>query len=155
MGDTARLGALADSAEHQGSQSGFGRDPRLHHYIRGLLWKARGDPARAAEAFRASVWSWSDGYTRANYELARVLLQLGRPAEAIYPLQAALRGDLESSNLYVTRTELHDLLAQAFEAAGRLDSAAVHYRHVADAWSRADLPLQSRAARARARVGGG
>jgi len=152
-GDTTRLAALADSVESHGARSGFGRDPRLHHYIRGLLFRARGDLTRAAEAFRASVWSWSDGYTRANYELARALLELGRPAAALYPLQAALRGDLESSNLYITRTELHELLAQAFEAAGQPDSAVAHYRAVASAWTDADRAFRTRWERARARTG--
>jgi DNA-binding SARP family transcriptional activator len=149
VGDTVRLAALADSVEHQGSRSGFGRDPRLHHYIRGLLWKARGNLARAAESFRASVWSWSDGYTRANYELASALLSLHRPREAIYPLEAALRGDLESSNLYITRTELHELLARAFEAAGAPDSAVTQYQMVAAAWSHADPAFRARRERAR------
>ncbi len=98
------------------------------------------------------MWSWSDGYTRANYELARALLALGRPAEAIYPLQAALRGDLQSSNLYITRTELHELLAEVFEAGGARDSAAAHYRAVATAWAGADPAFRARWQRARDRA---
>ncbi len=149
-GDTARLALLADSLEGLGSFSAFGRDARLHHYVRGLLWAARGDMARAADEYRRSVWSWSDGYTRANYELARTALALGRPADATFPLQAALRGDLESSNLYVTRTELHELLADAFAALGRRDSAAAHYAAVARAWRRADPAFTARRVRAQA-----
>ena len=106
--------------------------------------KARRDLPRAVDAFRASVWSWSDGYTRANYELARLLLALHRPAEAIYPLQAALHGDLESSNLYITRTELHEALARALQASGQPDSAAVHFRAVTNAWSGADPQFKAR-----------
>jgi DNA-binding SARP family transcriptional activator/tetratricopeptide (TPR) repeat protein len=149
-GDSARLAVLADSIERVGALSTFGRDPRLHHYVRGLLWAARGDLARAASEYRLSVWSWSDGYTRANYQLSRTLLALGRPREAIYPLQAALRGDLQSSNLYVTRTELHELLGAAFAAAGQRDSAATHYALVAQAWRRADPAFAARRARAEA-----
>jgi len=153
-GDTARLSALADSVERLGARSVFGRDPRLHHYVRGLLWAARGDDTRAAEEYRASVWSWSDGYTRANYELARAELALGRPREAIYPLQAALRGDLQASNLYVTRTELHELLARAFAALGEADSARTHAWHVVRAWRLADPPFAARrAAAARLQAG--
>ena len=150
--DTVRLSALADSVEQMGSQSALGRDLRLHHYIRGLLWNARHDPVRAASEFRQSIWSWSDGYTRANYELARALIALDKPADAIYPLQSALRGDLESNNLYVSRTELHELLAQAFDQVGQRDSASVHYRAVVTAWSRCDSIFVPRVTAARARL---
>ena len=147
-GDTARLSAIADSVEHVGAESNFGRDPLLHHYVRGLLWLARGDTARAADAFRRAIWSWSDGYTRANYELARALIALQRPREAIYPLQAALRGDLQASNMYVTRTELREQLARAFELAGARDSARAEYALVARAWANAEPAFQARRATA-------
>ncbi|HEX7938222.1 MAG TPA: hypothetical protein VF483_04470, partial [Gemmatimonadaceae bacterium] len=129
-----------------GARSFFGRDPLLHHYVRGLLWLARGDTARAADSFRAAIWSWSDGYTRANYELAKALLALRRPREAIYPLQAALRGDLQSSNLYLTRTEVHAVLARAFEASGMRDSAAAHRDRAERAWASAEPDLPARRA---------
>ena len=108
------------------------------------LWRARGDLPRAAAEFLASIWSWTDGYTRENYELARASLELGRPSEAVYPLQSALRGDLQSSNLYITRTELHELLARAFEAMGQRDSAVAHWRAVETAWRRADPNVRQR-----------
>jgi DNA-binding SARP family transcriptional activator len=151
-GDTARLPALADSVERIGALSLYGRDLLLHHYIRGLLWLARGDTTRAAEAFRSAIWSWTDGYTRANYELSKAWLALRRPRDAIYPLQAALRGDLQASNLYVARTELHELLGRAFEQTGQRDSAAVHYDLVARAWDHGDAPFAARARAARTRV---
>ena len=147
-GDTASLAALADSVRTIGAVSTFGRDHLLHHYILGLLWAARGQPGPAAESFRRSIWSWTDGFTRANLELARTLLALGRPREALYPLQTALRGDLQSSNLYVTRTELHELLGAAFAAAGQRDSAAAHVRLVARAWEHADPAFRARRQRA-------
>jgi len=59
---------------------------------------------------------------------------------------------LQASNLYVTRTELHELLARAFELAGASDSAAVYYAHVADAWRRADAAFEPRRAAAAARL---
>jgi DNA-binding SARP family transcriptional activator len=154
-GDTARLAALADTVAAVGAGSTFGRDPLLHHFIRGLLWRARGNLERAAAEFRVSIWSWTDGYTRENYELSRALLDLGRPAEAVYPLQAALRGDLQSSNLYITRTELHELLARVFAALGQRDSAAVHYRAVETAWRGADPIVRERWVRARDAIAGG
>ena len=61
-------------------------------------------------------------------------------------VRSALRGEIDASNLYITRTELHELLAQAFAAAGEVDSAAAHYRAVADAWARADPTLHARRA---------
>jgi DNA-binding SARP family transcriptional activator/tetratricopeptide (TPR) repeat protein len=142
--DTNRLAALADSAQRIGAASFFGRDPPLHHYVRGLLWLARGDTTRAADAFRSSIWSWSDGYTRANYELAKALFTLGRALEAIYPLQAALRGDLQSANLYLTRTEVHALLARVFDAAGMADSAALYRGRAERAWAHAESDLPAR-----------
>jgi len=83
-------------------------------------------------------------------ELARSLLALERPGEAVAVLQAALRGGLDASNLYVTRTELHELLAPGLRPAGMPDSPAVHYLAVAPAWSRADPPFKPRLAAARA-----
>ena len=70
-----------------------------------------------------------------NYELGRALLRLGRPNEAVPVVRAALHGELDGSSLYMARTELHELLAQAFDRAGMRDSGALHYRAVVNAWS--------------------
>jgi hypothetical protein len=67
-------------------------------------------------------------------------------------LQSSLRGTLEASNLYLTRTETHELLAQAWDAAGVRDSAVAHYAWVAKAWSAADPSLAGRARVARERL---
>ena len=61
-------------------------------------------------------------------------------------LQAALRGPIEASNFYVTRTELHELLARTFEAMGTADSAIAHYDVVAKNWQYADESFRARAA---------
>ena len=151
-GDTAVLAVLADSVEHEGARSAYGRDQLLHHYVRGLLLAARGRPADAAAEYRRGIFSLTAGYTRVNYELGRTLLALHRPVEAIAVLQPAFRGSLEASNTYVTLTELHELLAQAFEAAHRPDSAAAHYRRVVEAWRAADPQFRSRYEHARARL---
>ncbi|MBW8772455.1 MAG: hypothetical protein JF590_04070, partial [Gemmatimonadetes bacterium] len=111
-GDTARLQALADSAQVAGARSGLGRDQRLHHHVRGLLWLARGRPEEAAREFRSAIYSYTDGYTRSNLMLARALQQLGRREEAARVLRAALDGPLDGSNLYVTRRELQAELAK-------------------------------------------
>ncbi|HEV8497274.1 MAG TPA: tetratricopeptide repeat protein [Gemmatimonadaceae bacterium] len=137
-GDTVALRALADSVEVWGGASLYGRDRRTHHYLRGMLQQAAGRHSDAVREFQAAIHSPTMGFTRVNYELARCLIQLGRPREAIAALQAALRGDIEAGALYVTHTELHEALAQAFDSARMTDSAAVHYRAVIKAWQRAD-----------------
>jgi DNA-binding SARP family transcriptional activator/tetratricopeptide (TPR) repeat protein len=137
-GDTAALKRLIPRIQTYGARSAYGRDPRLHHHARGLLFAARNDDVRAVEEFRRAVFSTTGGYTRTNLELARALLRLGRPREAIPVLQAAFRGPLQASNLYVTHTELHEHLGRAYEMEGRPDSAAVHRCWVARAREVAD-----------------
>jgi tetratricopeptide (TPR) repeat protein len=151
-GDTARLAAAADVIEARGTQSSFGRDWRLHHHVRGLLLAARGQHGAAAAAFERAIYSVTQGYTRTNLELARTYIALHRPHDAVAILQPAFRGPLEASNLYVTRTELHALLGRAWEAAGRGDSAAAHYRRVLHAWRAADARLHPRRDSIRARL---
>jgi tetratricopeptide (TPR) repeat protein len=151
-GDTAAVERLIDSVQSLGAASGFGRDVQMHHFVRGLLFAARHDDERAVKEFQQSIVSRNFGHTRANYELGRALMRLGRPAEAIAAVQPALRGSLEASNLYVSRTELHELLAQAWDAANGRDSAVAHYRVVAESWKGADPVLQPRRARAEERL---
>lgn len=68
-------------------------------------------------------------------------------------LASALRGALDGPNLYVTHTELHELLGRAHEAAGNPDSAAFHYRWVLHAWRNADRQFHARRDTVRARLG--
>jgi tetratricopeptide (TPR) repeat protein len=143
-GDTTRLAVLADSIQKMGRGSGFGRDQRIHNHVRGMLWLARKQPDKAEAAFRAGVYSWMAGFTRTNYELGKLFISRGRARDAVTVLQPAFRGSLEGSNLYLGRTDLHELLAQAFDAAGQRDSAAVHYRAVVDAWRNADAEFVAR-----------
>jgi tetratricopeptide (TPR) repeat protein len=151
-GDTAAVRALADSVERIGRSSNTGRDLRLHHFVRGLLLQQQNRHADAVEAFRRSLFSVTDGYTRTNLEMARSLTAVRRHAEAIAILQAALRGGVDGSNTYVTHTELHEALAHAFHTAGRRDSAAVHYAVVERAWRRADPEFADRYRTAKARA---
>ncbi len=69
---------------------------------------------------------------------------MSRPAEAIPVLRAPLHGGIEGSDLYLTRTESHELLAHAFELTGQRDSAAAHYVVVERAWRQADPFLRAR-----------
>jgi tetratricopeptide (TPR) repeat protein len=146
-GDTTRVAALADTLRIVGARSAYGRDPRLHHHLRGLLEMARGRRERAVAEFRRAMWSPAAGYTRTNLELGRVLLELGRPDEAIAVLRPALHGALDASQLYVTHTEIHALLARGFtlaDGAGHADSAATHRRWVERAVAAADPPARAR-----------
>ncbi len=152
-GDTAAVRRLADSVERIGGSSVTGRDARLHHFLRGLLYRQQGRQAEAVEAFRRSLFSLTDGFTRTNLEMARSLMALRRYPEAIAVLRPALRGGIDGSNTYVTHTELHEALAQAFEQAGQIDSAAVHYRAVERAWRWADPQFEARYRVARDRAG--
>lgn len=151
-GDTVGLDALADTIEAVGEQSNYGRDHLLHHHVRGLSLVTQGRLAEAAEEFRQANFSWTGGFSRNNLELGRVLLRLGQPAAAVPPLQAILHGPEEASGLYCTFTEAHETLAQAFDAIGQADSAAVHYRWVLAAWSHADPAFAARRAAVAARL---
>ena len=146
-GDTTELAARADTIAAVGVQSASARDQRLGSYIRGLLLFARNDLPNAAVAIRSSIYSLPGGYTRENYDLARIYLRLGRPRDAIAVLQPALRGKLDASNFYVTHTEIRELLAQAWDSAGRADSASAHYAWVARVWEHGDPSVRQASGR--------
>ena len=152
-GDTLRARRLVDSIESAGSRSLFGRDPLLHHFVRGLLLSRAEQHEAALAEFRAAVHSPTFGYTRINYEIGRSALALNRPREGIPMVQAALRGGIEGAGFYVTRTELHEMLARLFEADHQRDSAAAHYAIVERAWRSADPSFKARYAAARQWVG--
>ncbi|HEV8150378.1 MAG TPA: tetratricopeptide repeat protein, partial [Gemmatimonadales bacterium] len=152
-GDTTAVRRLADSLEALGPASNYGRDANLHHFLKGLLLQQEGRHADAVDAFRRSLFSLTDGYTRANLMLARSLLALHRAAEAVPVLQPAIRGGVDGSNTYVSRTELHEALAEAFEQAGKRDSAVVHWRAVESGWRRADPQFRDRYLRAKQKAG--
>jgi hypothetical protein len=97
-------------------------------------------PASEDQGFSSPAF----GYTLINYELGQRLVALRRPAEGIPIVQAALRGGIEGPGLYVTGTELHELLAQLFDASHARDSAAAHYAVIARAWASADPMLRPR-----------
>jgi DNA-binding SARP family transcriptional activator/tetratricopeptide (TPR) repeat protein len=153
-GDTAAVRRLADTVEYWGRHSLYGRDHRAHNYLRGMLLVARGKDAEAVPHLRAAIHSPTNGFTRVNLELGKALLRLNRPQEAVPVVRAALHGGIDGSNLYVTRTDLHEVLAQAFARTGSRDSAAFHYRAVANAWKRADAAYHGRREVARAGVTG-
>ncbi len=129
-GDTADLARRADALETRGRLSAMGRDRRLHHYVRGLLWAARGEHARAVAEYEQAVLAPAVGYTRINLALARSFLALGRADSAIYWLRAAARGGIVANNYYVTRADAYAALAAAYRRAGRADSARAYEARV-------------------------
>ena len=143
-GDTAAVLRMADSVQYWGERSLFGRDRRAHHYLRGMVQVAAGRDDEAIRELEQGIYSSTLGFTRVNFELGRALLRRGRAREAVSVVQPALRGEIDAGNLYITRTELHELLAQAFDKASEPDSAATHYRAVVRAWANADPPFQAR-----------
>jgi DNA-binding SARP family transcriptional activator/TolB-like protein len=143
-GDTLRARRMVDSIERTGRRSLFGRDPLLHHFVRGLLLSRSEQHEAALAEFRAAIQSPTFGYSRINYEIGRSALAVRRPREGIPIVQAALRGGIEGSGFYVTRTELHELLARLFDANQQRDSAAAHYAIVERAWRSADPFLKGR-----------
>jgi DNA-binding SARP family transcriptional activator/Tfp pilus assembly protein PilF len=149
--DTVALVTLAERVRSIGAGSGYGRDWRLHHYVRGLLQAQRGRTADAEREFRRAMYSMV-GFSRINLELARALLGLGHAAEAVALLEAASRGPLEADGLYLTRTELHLELARALEQVGQPGQAAQHYRRVVRAWAGADPELRDRRELAESRL---
>jgi tetratricopeptide (TPR) repeat protein len=150
--DTVRARGLIDSIAAVGAQAVGGDAGRLHHFARGLVLASAGRHDEALAQYRLSTGSWTLGFTRANYELARSALALGRPREAIYPLQAALRGGTDGPNAFLSRTAIHALLAEAFDRAGEADSAAAHYRVVVAWWRDADPVLAPQVGAAQRRL---
>jgi DNA-binding SARP family transcriptional activator len=118
-GDTTGFEALADTVRVVGVRSGYVRDALLHHHIRGLLWEARGDAARAADAYFKLIHSPTESYAVSVLRLARILVDSGRPHEAVDLLDAQLRGPMESVGLYVPRSRIVELRGEAWLAAER------------------------------------
>ena len=142
--DLGTLRALAESVTVEARNSGYGRDHHLPAYVHGLMLERAGRLREAADSLRAAVFSPTEGYTRVNFELARISLARHRPLEAVPWLQAALRGGLEASNYYLTQTDVHELLARCFAAAGERDSAAAHAAWVLRAWAQAEPEFAAR-----------
>jgi hypothetical protein len=53
---------------------------------------------------------------------------------------------MEASNYFLTRTDVHELLAQCFASAGMTDSARVHAAEVTRAWQHAEPEFATRRA---------
>jgi DNA-binding SARP family transcriptional activator/TolB-like protein len=141
--DTTRLEAIADSVRAVGSRSYYARDWRLYHHVRGLIAMRSERWAEAEREFTDAEFTGS-GWTRTNVELARAQLAQHRPAAAIETLRLAYQASLDGMGRYATRSEMNFLMAQAFTAAGRRDSAAVYAGFVRRAWNEADPVVKAR-----------
>jgi hypothetical protein len=138
-GDTTLLAALADSLERIGANTSMFRPRDQHHFVRGLLHEARGDDSAAVEEFRQGLSVPGSDFSRLNLALADIYLRQNRPRDAIAVLRPAARGwFLETTNLHSSLTEVHERLAQAYDAAGAHDSARVHWARVDRSWAHAD-----------------
>ena len=116
----------------------------LHHFLRGLLLSVAREHETAVREFRLASLLPARDFSRIHYEMARSLMAARRPLETIPPLRAVLHGDLDGAGLSLSPTDVRLALAQAFEAAGNRDSAAVHYAAVERAWRTADPMLSPR-----------
>jgi hypothetical protein len=67
-------------------------------------------------------------------------------------LQPILHGYRNGGGLFATRTQIHEELARAWEAAGNADSARAHWARVAEGLKNADPAMAPRAAHARGRA---
>jgi hypothetical protein len=151
-GDTAPLPRLADSLRILGTRSGDARDQRMHHYVRALSLIARRQDDDALAELALASSSPTEGYTRINLEAGRAALRRGRTRDALAAVTPALHGLIEGAGYYATRTDLHEVAAHAWEAAGVRDSAIVHYNYLVKAWSNADPTFATRLADARQRL---
>jgi serine/threonine protein kinase/tetratricopeptide (TPR) repeat protein len=151
-GDTIGLEALADSIEALGRRSGNHRFRVAHHHVRGMLARSRGDRKLAVEEFRRAEYAVTEAYGRTKTELARTLLELHRPREALQVIQPVLRAGMMGPIYHAPRSEVQEIAGQVWEALGRADSAAVYYRRVLHAWHTADPELHGRRAEVQRRL---
>lgn len=153
-GNVALLSRAADSAAAWAQRDGKTREVGIALHARALRELASHDTVAAMRTFEQAMFSPTMGFTRSNYDLARLLLGRGDARKASSLLRAALQGSLETTNYYITHTELHELLAEAYARLGQADSARVHWSWVTRALAHADSAARPRYVDAVARLGG-
>jgi len=106
------------------------------YYMLGLSsWKV-GNLGGAEQAFRRAL-ELDATHVKSRINLSRVLLDAGRPDDALAELELALESDS-------TRGEIHRLIGRARDARGELDAAVDAYRRAivldtTDAWAMNNL----------------
>ena len=148
-GDAALAKLAADSAAAWAGRAAKAREWGNAYCARGLALLAVHDTAGALEAFERGVYSPTIGWPLINYHLGRLRLARGDARAAADILRPGLQGGIDLVNL----TDLHELLAQAYDRLGMRDSARVHWRWVAAALEHADSVAQPRRAAALTHLG--
>ena len=92
------------------------------------------------------------GYVRQPLELARASLAVNDPDRAIAVLRSALLGPISSTGLYASRTDLLELLGDAYARNQQPDSARAVYARALESWKKADPQLRPRVAAVSARL---
>ena len=151
-GDTTALRSTAELIATRTADPGLVRSRTYGNYLRGLLAQARGDQGSAVQYFNAARFSPTLGLASVDIGLAHSLLASGKPRDAVAVLQPILHGYRTGGGLFTTRTQIHEELARAWEAAGNADSARAHWAHVAQGLKNADPAMAQRAAQARERA---
>lgn len=151
-GDSLQLRRLEDSVRIHGAKVLNGRHHLLHHHVRGLRLKLQGRHAEAAAQFKLALPFAGFNYVRSHLEFGRAALLANRPAEAIPVLVNGLKGPTSSVGLYATRSELQELLGEAYQRNAQPDSAIIQYRNALYAWRNADPEFNARKARLQARI---
>jgi DNA-binding SARP family transcriptional activator/TolB-like protein len=144
--DTLVLARLADSLTTVNARFEMTRTRSLQSFPRGLVALVNGRAEEAVTLLRQVPTSPITGAGMLTYALGDALLAAGRPAEAVRVLQPLLRS-YEGGPFVLT--DYHEALARAWDAAGRRDSARVHWQAVVRAWGRADSVVAGRMERAR------
>lgn len=152
-GDTAGVRNIEAFVRDHGAFSGYARDQRLHHYVHGLRRAHAGQHAEAAAAFRQALFGAAGGgYPPVAVELGRALLASNRAREAIYWLEASIRGPVGAGGIWIWRTEVHELLALAYERTGQRERALEQYHIAHEALQSADPELAPMRARIAGRI---
>jgi DNA-binding SARP family transcriptional activator len=149
LGDSMAVRRIADSLEIVASSPAMTRSRSLPAYPRALLSRMKGQPEQAVALLRQIPSSPITGPGMIPLALGEALIETRRPMEAVAAVQPLLRA-YEGGPFVLT--DFHEVLALAWDAAGRPDSARVHWAAVVRAWQRADPILADRLARAKQRL---
>jgi tetratricopeptide (TPR) repeat protein len=139
-GNYAAAKTAIDELKSQSERAGRGR--ATYQYALGSLALAKGDLDSAQSCFAAAATETHDFY--ALYMYARVLLQSGKPAEAVREFEKLLHGNDYWFTCYdLDYQDAGYFLGRAYEETGVSAKAVERYRKYLDFWQKTnpDLPL--------------